>query len=211
MGIVIGIPFILVCWAMWALGQPEPLPTFLQLFETRTTLVAGTGYPWGEPNSVGGYRVYAIHAPAEEILPTFQKLGKLTSLYFTGGASSASRRFNGIPIQLESGNEDPLNQYSLIPARPVIDRGLVSESTAAEGWSTVIVLWHRPFGPLERLMQWGHLPWLDWKYGKEKSVLYIKDRTSKLRQLWNQEHPEPENTLDEVPNDRPGLTDPRTR
>jgi hypothetical protein len=168
------------------------------------TLVEESGYYLPDPDTIAGFRVYAVQESAENILPEIEDLGKLTAVYFQAPIPK-SRRWNGIPVEISvwgDGTGDGLPR--LVPARPVVDLGVASESTPSDGWSTVYIFWSRKLTPMERSLRWLHIPWEKWRFGEETPLLYIKDRSSKLVDVYKRAYPD--DYIEEHPAG-PGLTD----
>lgn len=202
--VVLAIAFLAVCGSMWNATRPTPPPSYLAKFGDRVTLVEESGYYVPDPDTIAGFRVYAVQESAENILPELERLGRLSAHYFQAPVPE-SRRWNGIPVEISvwgDGTGDGLP--SLVPARPVRDLGAASENVPSDGWSTVYIFWSRKLTPMERSLRSLHIPWEKWRFGEETPLLYIKDRSSKLVDVYKRAYPD--DYIEEHPAG-PGLTD----
>ena len=187
-GCLIGLGFILLtfCVLVWFVSRPTPLPSYLESFGDKVTLIDESGY-YGIGDYLVGCRVYSVHVPAEEVLPEFESRWKLSAQYFIEELQY-SKRINGIPVKIQAGGSD--NYPSLVPARTVLDDGVNASKYSSNGWSTIFTFYRRPLTPVERFSRATHVPWVKWRFGYGKPILVIKDRSSKLVDSYNTRHPD---------------------
>ncbi len=192
-----GVALLLICWAIWAESKPEtgPTPSFLGEFKAKATLM--NTYRLADQSGSWVQCTYSIQAPATDVLKTLKSVGhfEVAGYFFPYGTKH--RLSNGYPIELHCINS--ATEISIAPARVVIDHGKSSEKLSAQGWCTVAVSWRRSLSPLEKAMDFVHIPWRKGKY-HEVPLLYIKDRTSKMREQWNKLNPADQ--IDDEPRDR---------